>query len=237
MTLLIASITPVIIFLYLIFKKDKSKEPINLLAKCFFGGFLSIIITLIIDIPMTFIGDSFHTPLFKSFFDAFFIAAIPEELSKFIILYWIIWKSKFFDEQYDGIIYAVFVSLGFALVENIVYVFQHGMGVAFIRAILAVPGHGLFAVAMGYFISIAKFSKEGYQQKYLALSLLVPMLFHGTYDFILMYGNSLGESGAGFVVLLLILFTFLNIYLWRFAIKKIKISIAKDRTNEIITSP
>ena len=71
MTLLIASITPVLIFLYLIFKKDKNKEPIGLLAKCFFGGFLSIIITLIIDVPMTFIGTAFQSPLFKSFYDAF----------------------------------------------------------------------------------------------------------------------------------------------------------------------
>ena len=117
MTLLIASITPVLIFLYLIFKKDKNKEPIGLLAKCFFGGFLSVIIALIIGVPMMKIGTAFQSPLFKSFYDAFFVAAIPEEFAKFIILYWIIWKSKFFDEHYDGIIYAVFVSLGFALVE------------------------------------------------------------------------------------------------------------------------
>ena len=109
MTLLIASITPVIIFLYLIFRKDKNKEPISLLAKCFFGGFLSIIITLIIDVPLTSIANSFHTPFLKSFAESFIVAAIPEEFSKFIILYWIIWKSKFFDEHYDGIVFAVFV--------------------------------------------------------------------------------------------------------------------------------
>ena len=235
MTLLIASITPVIIFLYLIFKKDKNKEPIGLLAKCFFGGFLSIIITLIIAVPMMKIGTAFQSPLFKSFYDAFFVAAIPEEFAKFIILYWIIWKSKFFDEHYDGIIYAVFVSLGFALVENIMYVSE--IRIAFWRAILAVPGHGLFAVAMGYFMSLAKFYKQTNVQKYLVLSLVVPMGLHGTYDFLLMYVSSLTEADAGFAVILLGIFTVFIIFLWRFGIKKIKIAVAKDITNDIITTP
>ena len=235
MTLLIASITPVLIFLYLIFKKDKNKEPIGLLAKCFFGGFLSIIITLIIAVPMMKIGTAFQSPLFKSFYDAFFVAAIPEEFAKFIILYWIIWKSKFFDEHYDGIIYAVFVSLGFALVENIMYVSE--IRIAFWRAILAVPGHGLFAVAMGYFLSLAKFYKQTNVQKYLVLSLVVPMGLHGTYDFLLMYVSSLTEADAGFAVILLGIFTVFIIFLWRFGIKKIKIAVAKDITNDIITTP
>lgn len=236
MTLLIASITPVLIFLYLIVKKDKNKEPIGLLAKCFFGGFLSVIIALIIDVPMMKIGTAFQSPLFKSFYDAFFEAAIPEEFAKFIILYWIIWKSKFFDEHYDGIIYAVFVSLGFALVENIMYVSEHGIGIAFMRAILAVPGHGLFAVAMGYFLSLAKFNKQTNVQKYLVLSLVVPMGLHGTYDFLLMYTSSLTEADAGFAVLLLLIFTVFIIFLWHFGIKKIKIAVAKDTTNDIITT-
>ena len=194
MTLLIASITPVMIFLYLIFRIDKNKEPIGLLTKCFFGGFLSIILTLIIDVPMSYIGTSFSSPFSKSFFDAFFVAGFPEELSKFIILYWLVWKSKYFDEHYDSIVYAVFVGLGFALVENILYVFENGMGVAFFRAILAVPGHGLFAVVMGYFLSKAKLSTDGAQKRYLALSLTIPMLMHGIYDFILMYANNLSKT-------------------------------------------
>lgn len=231
MTLLIASITPVLILLYLIFKKDKNKEPIGLLAKCFFGGFLSIIIALIIGLLMTYIGNTFQSPLFKSFYDAFFVAAIPEEFSKFIILYWIIWKSKFFDEHYDGIIYAVFVSLGFALVENILYVFESGIGIAFMRAILAVPGHGLFAVAMGYFLSLAKFNKQSNLQKYLVLSLVVPIGLHGTYDFLIMYSSNLSKEDAGYAVILLIIFTIFIIFLWRFGIKKIKILVAKDSTN------
>lgn len=227
MTLLIASITPVMIFLYLIFRIDKNKEPISLLTKCLFGGFLSVILTLIIDVPMTYIGSSFSTPFSKSFFEAFFVAGFPEELSKFIILYWLVWKSEFFDEHYDSIVYAVFVGLGFALVENILYVFNGGLSTAFLRAILSVPGHGFFAVIMGYFLSIAKLSHQGEQKKYLLLSILVPVLFHGTYDFILMYASNLGESNFGITILLLIIFTVFVIYLWRYGLKKIKITVAK----------
>ena len=228
MTLLIASITPVMIFLYLIFRIDKNKEPIGLLTKCFFGGFLSIILTLIIDVPMSYIGTSFSSPFSKSFFDAFFVAGFPEELSKFIILYWLVWKSKYFDEHYDSIVYAVFVGLGFALVENILYVFDSGLKTALLRGILSVPGHGFFAVIMGYFLSIAKLSQQGERKKYLLLSVLIPILFHGTYDFILMYATNLGDSDSGISILLLIVFTIFVIYLWRYGLKKIKITVAKN---------
>ncbi len=103
------------------------------------------------------LGTHLSHPFAKSFFDSFFLAAIPEEISKWLVLYWIVWKSREFDEHYDGIIYAVFVSLGFALVENIMYVVNRGMGVALIRAVLSVPGHGSFGVLMGYYFSLAKF--------------------------------------------------------------------------------
>ena len=99
------------------------------------------------------------------------------------------------------------------------------------RAILAVPGHGLFGVAMGYFLSLAKFNKDHNQQKYLMLSLLVPMGLHGTYDFLLMFSSNLSKADAGFAGILLIIFTVFIIFLWRFGIKKIKIAVAKDSTN------
>jgi ABC-type glycerol-3-phosphate transport system permease component len=145
-------------------------------------------------------------------------------------------SSKGTSDYYDGIIYAVFVSLGFALVENILYVFAHGIGIAFVRAILAVPGHGLFAVAMGYFLSLAKFNKQKDLQKYLVLSLVVPMGLHGTYNFLLMYSSNLSKADAGVTVILLIIFTVFIIFLWRHGIKKIKILVAKDSINSNITS-
>jgi RsiW-degrading membrane proteinase PrsW (M82 family) len=232
MTLLLASISPVLIFLYTIFKKDVNKEPISLVVKCFLGGFAAIVLTLIMVIPMLAMEEHFQSPILKSIFNAFAVAAIPEEISKFVILYWLVWKSKFFDEYYDGIVYAIFVSLGFAMIENIFYVFEHGMFTAFIRAILAVPGHGFFAVFMGYFLSMAKFSPQPNRKTYILMSLLVPIALHGTYDFLLMYSEALNEFDTGLIALLLIVFTVFIIYLWRLGIQRIKASIALDHPVE-----
>lgn len=230
MTFLIASITPVIIFLYLIYRKDTIKEPKGLLAKCFFGGFLSIVITLIIDIPMSAIGDGFSHPLVKSFWDAFLVASFPEELSKFLILYWLVWKSKDFDQHYDGITYAVFVSMGFALIENILYVFQGGLGVALARSVLSVPGHGFFAVLMGYYFSLAKFAPIEERKKLLYKSLAMPILFHGLYDFALMYVSN-KNSNVFLIIVLMIVFTYTVIKLWRLGIKKVKLHVQHDHAN------
>lgn len=229
MTLLLASITPVIIFLYLIFRKDRNKEPIGILSKCFFFGFLSIPLSLLLSIPLSTFEGTFRNVFIDSFFDAFFLAAIPEEIAKFLILYLIVWKSKHFDEHYDGIIYAVFVSLGFALIENIVYVFEHGMKTAFFRAILAVPGHGFFGVAMGYFLSRARFTlKESERKNLLVLALAVPILLHGTYDFILMFFGNAAQKFPGLGILFIIVFTYFVIYLWKLGLRKIRKSFHHD---------
>jgi len=223
MVLLISSITPVAVFLYLIYNKDHVKEPPMLLTKCFFGGILAIILTLILVIPISLLESLFAGDFLKSFYDAFLTAALPEEFSKFIILYWIIWRSKEFDHHYDGIIYAVFVSLGFALVENIMYVFsdEGGMQVAIMRAILAVPGHGFFAVIMGYYFSIARFHEGTEKNRLLMTSLLMAVFFHGVYDFILMYMDAKSNNPL-LIILLVIIFSVFIIRLWRLGLKKIE---------------
>jgi RsiW-degrading membrane proteinase PrsW (M82 family) len=233
MSFLIASITPVIIFLYLTYRKDRIKEPAKILAWCFFGGFLSIILTLIIDAPLTPMVDSIANPLIKSFGDSFIVAAIPEEFSKFVVLYWIVWRNKDFDQHYDGILYAIFVSMGFALIENILYVFDGGMGVAMMRAVLSVPGHGFFAVLMGYYFSLAKFSEGRDRQRYLILSLAMPILFHGLYDFTLFYAGA-KDTNPFVILLLMVFFTYLVIRLWRLGFQKIRLHLAEDEVKETV---
>jgi RsiW-degrading membrane proteinase PrsW (M82 family) len=228
MTLLLAATIPVLVFLYYIFKKDKNREPINLLLKCFFGGFLALIIALIIDFPLMYIGAGINDPFSKSFFEAFFVAGLPEEIAKFIILYWIVWKNKFFDEHYDGIVLAVFVSMGFAFIENILYVFENGMQTAILRAIFSIPGHGLFAISMGYYFSFAKHENKSSIKKYLLLSIITPALLHGTYDFFLMYASNLENCNDATVGLIFILFFVFFIFMWKYGIRKINKHIAKD---------
>lgn len=229
MTFLIASITPVIIFLYLIFRKDANPEPWRILAKCFFGGFISIALTLlIVSIFVPDLADQ-AGPFYTALYQAFMLASIPEEVSKWIVLYWLVMKSDHFDEHYDGIQYAVFVSLGFALIENILYVAEGGLSVAFFRGVLAVPGHGFFAVLMGYFLSLARLGSSSHRTRNLMLSLAFPILFHGLYDFFLMYMNQLGDSSALLSILLMIAFTLTVIKLWRLGLRKIQLHLQKDQ--------
>lgn len=143
---------------------------------------------------------------------AFVVAGATEELFKFLALYLLIWKSPSFNEKFDGIVYAVFVSLGFAGVENVLYVMDGGMQTALIRALTAVPAHAIFGIIMGYYLGIAHMYKE-LQRSYLVKALVVPILLHGIYDFILMV-----EVGW-----LLLLFIPYVIALYIMGMKKMKI--------------
>lgn len=223
--LLIAAFFPVAVFAVIIYRKDTEKEPLNLLVKCFIGGCL---ITIPIMIFEQFLGrfNVFDSALLRSFYDAFIVAAIVEEGVKFLFLNHIIWDRREFNQHYDGIVYAVFVSLGFALVENVMYVAEYGFGVAVVRALLSVPTHGLLGVCMGYFYALAKFSPKN-RSGLLLLSFLVPMLIHGLYDFVLMYLNV--NNNVGVALVLFIVFVVLMICLWIVAIRFIKKHHAKDR--------
>ncbi|MDD3052572.1 MAG: PrsW family glutamic-type intramembrane protease [Candidatus Cloacimonetes bacterium] len=230
MTLLVSAITPVIILLYLFFRKDANKEPASILVKCFLGGILSIMITLIIVRPFTLL--SFSNPFFQSFYTAFFLAAIPEEFSKWIIFCWLAWKSLHYDEHYDGILYAVFISLGFAMLENILYVMNGGFYTAMMRSVLAVPAHAFFAVSMGYFFSLSKFCVNQKYRRHLYLSLLVPIILHGIYDFLLIYTAKAIYFSITLSGILSLLFIVFVIKLWQLGLQRIKQHIDRDKKRE-----
>lgn len=211
--LLALAVLPVILLLRYIYKKDKyEKEPLGLLIVAFVGGMFSI--------PLALTGASMLENIYYSdsvFYSAFFEAALVEEVSKFIILFLLIWWNKNFNEYMDGIVYAAFVGLGFACIENILYVFDGGIGTGIVRALLSVPGHFLFAVAMGYFFALAKFEKKN-RGWYLLLSLLVPILFHGLFDYLLMINEHIPEYLSAII---LMLFIAGDICLWKVGLKYI----------------
>ncbi|WP_330616308.1 PrsW family intramembrane metalloprotease [Romboutsia sp. 13368] len=124
-------------------------------------------------------------------YTSFIVAGLAEELIKAIILIPNLIREKYFNEKLDGIIYSVFLSLGFATVENIIYILFEDptsvFEVSIIRAIISVPAHMMFAIVMGYYISKYKFNSSKYKKKiYLIISIIVPILLHGIFDFILM---------------------------------------------------
>jgi RsiW-degrading membrane proteinase PrsW (M82 family) len=231
LVILLSAIFPVIIFLFFIYRKDTEKEPPILLVKCFLWGCVINLPIILIELVLDHLN-IFNSALLHSFYNAFVVASFVEEGFKFLCLYWIIWKRKEFNQYFDGIIYAVFVSLGFAFIENIGYIFQNGFGAAIMRAILSVPGHGLFGVIMGYFFSLARFSEIEKKWKFLWLSFLIPFLFHGLYDFLLFYIEKSGDN-IGFVLLLFAMFVIVMVFLWHYGIRYVKKHYANDKENNL----
>lgn len=214
MSLLAISILPVVVLGTYIYNKDKNKESKKLLAKLFLSGLLSIILTLIISGVLDSLfpilaADSDNLNLYELFFNVFFGVALVEEFSKWIMVYKISYNHKEFDEVYDAIVYTTFVALGFACFENILYVLEEGMYTGIIRAFTAVPGHTCDGVLMGYYLGLAKLyhlqNDNAKSKKNLALSLIVPTIAHGIYDYCAMSGN--GLLIIGFIVFIIFMFS------------------------------
>ncbi len=195
MLLLIISILPVILLGLYIYEKDSEKEPKVLLLKLFSSGFLAAIMVLSFNLLISKFFPNFMSEENAGFLELFLMTflgvALVEEFSKWLMIVVVGYKSKEFDQLYDIIVYSVFVALGFAMLENIFYVFSsdNGMVLGFSRAILSVPGHVGFGIFMGVFLGFAKINEEENKLMsflYMILAILVPTLLHTVYNFCLM---------------------------------------------------
>ena len=183
--LLTLAVVPVIIFLIFVYIKDKyEKEPLALLFMGAIYGIFLVVPVMCVDV---FLVNTELNLLYPEVFQAFIMSAGNEEMFKFIFLFFLIFRNKNFNEPVDGIIYSVFISLGFALGENIVYVFNPEIGgfqTAFLRGITSIPAHMFFAISMGYYFARWRYLKYGNIN--LLLSFAVPWMIHGCYNFILL---------------------------------------------------
>lgn len=224
--LLFIAILPVAGLLIFIYFQDKyQKEPIGSLLKAFFGGFLAVVFDLILVTFLQYTVGLIPILNLTVFYESFVEAGIPEELCKFLIFMIFIWRDRHFDEYFDGIVYATFISLGFACVENIMYVFDNGFAVGVVRAMLSVPGHFLFGVVMGYFLSLAKFEPQK-RVGHIFSGLLLAMAIHGLFDWLLMLNSRLADSGdERFVFLAVLIYqVFLagDVLLWIFGMRLVR---------------
>ena len=217
--LLFLSVLPAGLLMFFIYRQDKyQKEPIKSLLKAFFGGTLAVVFTLIL-VKITDYTIGLIPYLNQTvFYDSFITAGIPEELCKFLVFMIFIWNDKNFDEFFDGIVYASFISLGFATVENIMYVMPGGIGTGIVRALISVPAHFLFGVIMGYFFSLAKFNSEK-RGRYIFIGLLLAMVAHGMFDWLLMFSDRMGDAVSAIIYMVFIAG---DIFLWRLGMKLIK---------------
>ena len=186
MSMLLLATAPALLLLHFFYVRDlHERESVRRVIKVFFLGMLAVIPALILEALFSlppdygFIGLAINT---------FLLIALPEELSKLWLFRLYVEKHDSYNEVYDGIIYMVAISLGFATVENLAYVFgsgPDGLVVALMRAILAVPGHTLWAVMMGYFLGLARFGSQPPARRRLLVytGLLLATFWHGLYDF------------------------------------------------------
>jgi protease PrsW len=221
---LFIAIAPGIALALIIYLTDwHEREPLRLLIKLFAIGFISVIPTAIIEQGLLMLNP--FTGILAIAFIAFLVAGFTEELVKRHLVIRYALNRVEFDERLDGIIYAVFIALGFATAENINYVvfaFASNPYVGIYRGLISVPAHMLFAITMGYYISLSKFSIEtGLKRAYLRKALIMPFLLHGIFDFILM-------AQMDIVLIAFIPFT---IYLWVTSMKKLNAYYRDSKNN------
>jgi len=202
MPLILLSIAPALLIILYIYYSDKyDKEPRHLLVICFLLGAIG---SILISSASHLLISRFYPELelkiwWIQFCKAFFVVALVEEFSKYIFVRYFAQRHKEFDEPYDGIMYAVMVSMGFAVTENLAYVFEGGLETAIYRAFTAVPAHATFGIIMGYYMGKAKFSRK--RVKYNLMGLALATLFHGVYDFFLFINYIPGISIGAFMSL------------------------------------
>jgi RsiW-degrading membrane proteinase PrsW (M82 family) len=208
LAILSAGVAPGLALLSYFYLRDEYEpEPISIVLRTFLYGALLVF-------PIMFIQHVLDTEKLVSseLVAAFFQSGFLEEFFKWFILFYAIYPHVEFDEPFDGIVYGAAVSLGFATIENIFYLIANGVEHAMTRALLPVSSHALFGVIMGFYIGKAKFT-DGKKAKWIILSLFIPFLLHGSYDYILLTQEHW----------IYIIFPFM-IFLWWFGLRKVKMA-------------
>ena len=220
----LVSIIPVLIILAVIYNMSEvKKQPLWLLFILFLGGILSWVMVRYIS---RFLGNDIYKSQIeinealgnKGFFlVSFGIIAIIEEMSKYIVITIMCFKNKYFKNPYDAIMYAVCISLGFAFVENIMYINNYGMGVAISRAIFSIPAHASFGIIMGYYLGVSKLCRDKGEANASALTrysaFFIPLIFHGFYDFLLNFNTE--SIYIIFLIYVIIMYAFVILLLFR----------------------
>lgn len=187
--LFVIAITPALAIIFGIYLSDRyDREPLRLLFLTFIFGALSVIPTIVVEEALMYFN--IFPGILGAFYTAFIVAGFTEEFFKRLVVLKVAYNTKHFNERLDGIVYCVFASMGFATVENIIYVmyrFSNNPYIGLYRGIFSVPAHGVFGITMGYYLSLAKFSEDKIRTKAnYYKSLYMPIIFHGIFDFILM---------------------------------------------------
>ncbi len=207
LTLLILAIAPGFFILWYIDYKDKyEKEPRSLILKTFLLGAVIMFPAGLLELGIEgLFGISMEGSIAGAFIGSFFIIGPIEEIAKFLSVRMKAFKSPDFNSVMDGIVYGVSGAIGFATIENIFYVLGSGYGVGFLRAFLSVPGHAMEGAIIGYYLGMKKMNPDS-KKKYALTGLVVAILFHGAYDFVIFTQTIIGVLVIPIIIWLYIIF-------------------------------
>jgi len=209
LTVISAGIAPGLALLSYFYLKDQyDTEPISVVSRVFIFGAMLVFPIMFIQYVIEVEGI-----VNSRIIQAFITTGLLEEFFKWFILFYIVYQHVELDEPYDGIVYGASISLGFATLENILYLFANGVQFAFGRALLPVSSHALFGVIMGFYIGKGKFALRTHKFKWITVALFLPVILHGIYDYILLTQEQW----------LLYMMPFM-IFLWWFGLRKVKIA-------------
>ncbi len=207
----VAALLPAAILLRYVYRRDTiEKEPAGLLLSLLLMGCLAALCSGVLEALAGYTLDLFvsqKSPLYIILL-AFLVVAAVEEGTKLFFLKLRSWRHPAFDYRFDGVVYAVFVSLGFAALENVQYVVNYGLSVALPRALLAIPGHTSFSIFMGVYYGRARLLENlgarRAARRNLRTGYLIALFLHGFYDACAMTGSVL--SSLAFLVFVVIVF-------------------------------
>lgn len=193
MDLLALALAPGLAIIIFIYWKDKfDKEPKQLLAISFVLGAIAILPAIFFERVLQNVPTFFPDFILSQFINAIFCVGLVEEGCKYAMVILFLYPRKAFNEPFDGITYCVMVSMGFATIENIMYVDRGGMNTAIWRMFTAVPAHAVNGVMMGYYLGLKKFNPAN--KSYGLKSLGFASALHGAYDFFLFINNTGGMA-------------------------------------------
>ncbi len=226
--LFVLAVAPGIFWMYYFYKKDRCEpEPLALIVRMFVLGILVTIPAAAIEnaislflIETSFFGIFYLYPaaLVENVVEIFLVilvAPVVEESSKYLAVRRTVYLDAEFDQPIDGIVYAAAVALGFATLENVIYVFSALMmsvpvaiSTGLVRAVLSVPGHALFAVMWGYALGYAKFMPESQRRRVLMGGVALAIFFHGVFNFLVL-------TNIGFAILAIIVIPLMWLVVWK----------------------
>jgi RsiW-degrading membrane proteinase PrsW (M82 family) len=217
-----SALVPSFLLIWYFRSRDLNPEPSRVVWATFWLGVATVVPVLLVALPLMHVLSGLPSPELRGVSYALLTAAVPEELFKFLVVVGYAARHKEFDEPMDGIVYGAVASLGFATLENVLYVSGGGLGMALMRALTAVPAHAFMGAIMGYYVGQARFAAPERRAGLYALGYFLPMTIHALYDAPLLMLKESGPGASPLVAASLAVSVFVLISAWRWSIALVR---------------